>query len=59
MSIMFIFLNNGFAFFGVGAIKGKIVQKHFLKSSAETLIIGGIAAMIAFLVGYLLKTLIL
>ena len=50
---------TGFAFFGVGAVRGKIVQKHFIRSSFETLIIGGIAAIIAFLVGYLLKTLIL
>ncbi len=49
---------TGFAFLGVGAIKGKIIQKHFIKSSVETVFIGGIAALIAFLVGYFIKSLI-
>jgi VIT1/CCC1 family predicted Fe2+/Mn2+ transporter len=49
---------TGFAFFGVGAIKGKIVQKYSLKSAIETLLIGGTAAAIAFLVGYFLRILI-
>ncbi len=49
---------TGFAFFGVGAIKGRIIQKHFIKSAVETVLIGGIAAIIAFLVGYFIKFLI-
>lgn len=49
---------TGFAFLGIGAVKGKILQKHFVKSSFETLIIGGLAASIAFLVGYFIKTVI-
>ncbi len=43
------------AFLIVGSIKGKITQTNKLKSSIETLLIGGIAALIAFLVGYFLK----
>lgn len=46
---------TGIAFFVVGWIKGRIVMKHPLKSAIETLIIGGIAAALAFLVGYLLR----
>lgn len=52
-----IFL-TGIAFISVGAIKGKVVGKHALKSSIETLLIGGIAALIAFLVGYFLRMII-
>ncbi len=39
----------------VGAIKGKLVRKHPLEASLETLLLGGIAAILAFLVGYFLK----
>ena len=46
---------TGIAFLIIGAIKSKIVGKHFIRSSLETLSIGGIAAFIAFLVGYLLR----
>src|SRR3989344_314048 len=43
------------AFLAVGAVKGEVVGKHRLKSALETLLIGGIAAFIAFSVGYLLR----
>ena len=46
------------AFFLVGMIKGKIVKKSKIKSGLYTLIIGGFAAMVAFLVGYGLNFLI-
>ncbi len=39
----------------VGSIKGQITKKKPLKSAIETLLIGGIAASLAFIVGYLLK----
>lgn len=39
----------------VGAFKGKVIGKHSLKSAIETILIGGFAAMIAFIVGFLLK----
>ena len=35
----------------VGAIKGAVVKKHWIKSSVETLLIGGFAAVLAFAVG--------
>ncbi len=49
---------TGIAFLIVGAVKGEIVKKSKLRAAAETLIIGGIAAFIAYIVGYLLEKLI-
>ena len=46
------------AFFIVGIIKGKIVKKSKIKSGFYTLIIGGIAAMLAYLIGYGLNFLV-
>jgi len=39
----------------IGAVKGYVVKKHIVASATETLVIGGIAAIIAFSVGYLLR----
>lgn len=46
------------AFFLVGMIKGKIVKKSMMSSGVTTLIIGGIAAVVAYLVGYGLNFLV-
>ena len=46
------------AFFLVGMIKGRIVKKSMLYSGINTLIIGGIAAVVAYLVGFGLNFLI-
>jgi len=46
------------AFFLVGMIKGKIVKKSMIRSGISTLIIGGIAAIVAYLVGYGLNSLV-
>jgi VIT1/CCC1 family predicted Fe2+/Mn2+ transporter len=46
------------AFFLVGMIKGKIVKKSMIRSGVNTLIIGGIAAVVAYMVGYGLNFLI-
>ena len=46
------------AFFLVGVIKGKIVKKSMIPSGINTLIIGGIAATIAYLIGYGLNFLV-
>jgi vacuolar iron transporter family protein len=46
---------TGIALFIVGWVKGHIVKKNHIRSALETLIIGGIAAGLAFLVGYLLR----
>jgi VIT1/CCC1 family predicted Fe2+/Mn2+ transporter len=45
------------ALFIVGSVKGEIVDKKWYLSGFETLLIGGIAATIAFLVGFLLREL--
>ena len=47
------------AFFLVGMIKGKIVKTSKIRSGTYTLIIGGIAASLAYIVGYALKSLFL
>jgi len=46
------------AFFLVGMIKGKIVKKSIIRSGIITLIIGSIAATVAYIVGYGLNFLV-
>src|SRR5574338_994122 len=46
------------AFFLIGIIKGKIVKKPWVRSGFTTLLVGGIAATVAYLVGVLLRNLI-
>lgn len=46
------------AFFTIGAIKGRVVQKSLVRSGFSTLLVGGIAAVVAFVVGYLLNLLV-
>ena len=50
---------TGLALIIVGWLKGIVTKKDKIKSSLETLSIGGTAALIAFLVGYLIKTLVI
>ncbi len=52
---VYSFILTGIALFFVGLIKGEVVRKHPFKAAMETLIIGGIAALLAFLAGYLLR----
>jgi VIT1/CCC1 family predicted Fe2+/Mn2+ transporter len=49
---------TGAAFFIVGLIKGKIVQKSLFRSGLFTLIIGAIASSVAYMVGYFLNLVI-
>jgi len=46
------------AFIFVGTVKGAMVRGNKVKSAIETLIIGGIAAGIAYIIGYLLKAIV-
>ncbi len=46
------------AFLFVGWLKGDIVGKNKAKSAFETLLIGGIAAFVAYITGYFIKGLI-
>ena len=43
------------AFFLIGTVKGRVVDKPLLRSGANTLLVGGIASSVAFAVGYLLS----
>jgi len=43
------------AFFTVGSIKSRYVVKSWLRSGLETLLLGGCAAMLAYVIGILLK----
>ncbi len=54
---VFSFILTGIALFLVGLVKGEIVKKHPLRAALETLLIGGIAAVIAFLIGFGLRSL--
>ncbi|MBS3091290.1 VIT1/CCC1 transporter family protein [Candidatus Pacearchaeota archaeon] len=51
------FILTGAALFFIGLIKGEVVKKHPLLAAIETLVIGGIAAVLAYLVGHLLRDL--
>jgi vacuolar iron transporter family protein len=46
------------AFFLIGGIKGRIVQKPLIRSGFNTVLIGGIAASVAFAVGHLISLVI-
>lgn len=47
-----------FALFIVGAVKSKFSPKHWILSGLETAAIGGLAALISYYVGYLLRGLV-
>lgn len=44
------------AFIAIGAARGRITEKNYLRTSVETLLIGGIAAGLAFAVGSLMRS---
>ena len=50
------FILTAVALFVVGFVKGQVVQKNSWKAATETLTIGGLAAVIAYLVGFFLKS---
>ncbi len=49
---------TGIAFSVIGCIKGVIIEKKPILSGIESLLIGGVAAFIAFIVGFMLKNLV-
>jgi vacuolar iron transporter family protein len=46
------------AFFLIGSIRGRVVKKSLLRSGLNTLLIGGIAASLAYIVGHILGVLV-
>lgn len=46
---------TGLAFFCVGMAKGRVLHKNWFASGIETFFVGGVAAMLAYLVGLWLK----
>jgi len=46
---------TGATFFAIGVVRGRVVDQRPLASGMETLLIGGAAAFVAFLVGWLLQ----
>jgi vacuolar iron transporter family protein len=46
------------SFFLIGTIRGTVVKRSLIRTGFNTLAIGGIAASVAYLVGYLLSELV-
>ena len=46
---------TGISFLVIGSVKGEIVGKERTRAAIETFIIGGLAALIAFIVGYVVR----
>lgn len=53
--VLAAFILTGMALAFVGAVKGYVIKEHWFRSTMETLAIGGIAAILAFAVGYFLR----
>jgi VIT1/CCC1 family predicted Fe2+/Mn2+ transporter len=49
---------TGAAFFLIGCIRGKVVEKSLFRSGLSTLLMGGIAAFLAYIVGLILAMLV-
>ena len=55
---LYSFILTAIALLFVGAVKGFVVKKHPFQAALETLIIGGIASLLAYGVGFFLKGLL-
>ncbi len=49
---------SGLALFGLGAAKVVVTERSWIRSGLEMLVVGGVAAGVAYLVGYLLQGLV-
>ncbi len=54
-AFLYSVIATGGSFFLIGSMKGRIVKKSLLRSGTYTLLIGGIAASAAYIIGYLLS----
>jgi VIT1/CCC1 family predicted Fe2+/Mn2+ transporter len=45
---------TGITLFILGALKSRVTQSNWFRSGLEMLLVGGLAAIVAYLVGYLL-----
>jgi VIT1/CCC1 family predicted Fe2+/Mn2+ transporter len=52
-------ITTAVSLFVVGALRVKITKKNWIKSGIEMLLVGGIAATVAYLIGYLLKMIVI
>ena len=57
-ALFYSVLATASSFFLIGSIRGKVVQKPMLISGLNTLLIGGIAAVVSYFVGYALSMVI-
>ena len=57
MQFIYSIFLTGIAMLIIGAIKGRVTKKSKIKSALQTFLIGGTAALLAFIVGYLLRNL--
>ena len=48
-------VRTGITFFAIGIVRGRVVDHRPLASGIETFLIGGAAALVAFLVGWFLQ----
>lgn len=54
---LFSILATGFAFLGVGMAKGRVLSRPVFKSGIETLLVGGLAAVLAYAMGHGVRSL--
>ena len=57
-TFLYSVVSTAIAFFLIGIMKGMIVKKPMLRSGINSLLVGGIAATVAYVVGYLLSLLV-
>jgi VIT1/CCC1 family predicted Fe2+/Mn2+ transporter len=52
-------LTTAASLFAVGALRVKITKTNWIKSGIEMLLVGGIAATVAYLIGYVLRIIVI
>jgi vacuolar iron transporter family protein len=57
-AFLYSVLFTGISFFLIGIVRGKIVKKSLVRTGINTISVGGIAASVAYIVGYLLSILV-